>query len=98
MLPLLLSAALLAPADTDPVVTPKGVAPRIEVGQVDKDGKYTSEQNVVVAVPVTKEIEVEVNGRKEKRTITALEYQTRTMKVTRFRPPLSRSVVTPHAR
>ena len=34
MLPLLLSAALLAPADTDPVVAPKGTAPTIVVGQL----------------------------------------------------------------
>jgi len=92
MLPLLLSAALLAPsADTDPAVTPKGTPPTLYVGHVDKDGHFVSEVTVQEVVPVTRTVKVNVNGKEE--TVTETAYEVRQKKVT-IKRDLSKATVT----
>src|SRR5262249_43351009 len=82
MLPLLLSTALLAPADAEPVVTPKGTAPTLRVGRIDKSGNFVTETTVTQAVPVTETITVNVNGKQETREVTKYVPQTRVVKQT----------------
>jgi hypothetical protein len=84
MLPLLLSAALLAPAaDTDPVIPPKGTPPTILVGQLDKKGHFASEVTVQQAVPETRTEKVNVNGKEEERTVTVYVMVQKKVTVTR---------------
>jgi hypothetical protein len=70
MLSLLLSTFLIAGADPDPVVLPKGPAPSILVGKIDRAGNLVSQVVVTEFVPVTEEYVVDVMGRKEVRNRT----------------------------
>jgi hypothetical protein len=92
MLPLLLSATLLAPAaDPDPAVTPKGTPPTILVGTIDKNGNLVTVVMRPEAVTVTRQVKENVNGKEVVRQIAVTEMRMTKAEVTR---DLSKATVT----
>lgn len=81
MLPLLLTTALLGQADAEPAIVPKGAAPIIRLGHIEK-GNFVTQTQLMQAVPVTEQRTVNVGGKQETVTVTSYVYQAKTVNQT----------------